>query len=199
MQRFAPTHKKPSNTVPGALVVIAAGDPPPAEAAGPPPPPPPPPPIEHERDADGVPVDFDWKAYITLYPDLEKAGVTSEAAAKKHFKKDGEREGRIWKRLRVVMRYTACTGLMNQHYSHIHAFALSAMLGAELVLPPGVRRSSFEDKTSLFKEQNVAKWMPVPMESLWDVEYIIKYWKEKGMRVHKVGTREDGTHHRSSG
>ena len=101
--------------------------------------------------------------------------------------------------VRLALRFPVSGGLMNQHYSHIHAFALSAMLGAELVLPPGVRRSSFEDKTSLFKEQNVAKWMPVPMESLWDVEYIIKYWKEKGMRVHKVGTQEDGTHHRSSG
>ena len=49
------------------------------------------------------------------------------------------RQGRLYKRVRVLLRYTAGTGLINQHYSHISAIALAATLGAELVLPPGVR------------------------------------------------------------
>ena len=45
--------------------------------------------------------------------------------------------------MRVLLRYTACTGLINQHYSHVAAFALAATLGAEIVLPPAVCRDSF--------------------------------------------------------
>jgi len=47
-------------------------------------------------------------------------------------------QGRLYKRVRVLLRYTAGTGLINQHYSHISAIMLAATLGAELVLPPGV-------------------------------------------------------------
>ena len=36
---------------------------------------------------------------------------------------------------RLVLRYTACAGLMNQHYSHIAAFALAAALGASWCWP----------------------------------------------------------------
>jgi len=49
------------------------------------------------------------------------------------------RQGRLYKPVRVLLRYTAGTGLINQHYSHISAIALAATLGAELVLAPGVR------------------------------------------------------------
>jgi hypothetical protein len=49
------------------------------------------------------------------------------------------RQGRLCKRVRLLLRYTAGTGLINQHYSHISVFALAAVLGAEVVLPPGVR------------------------------------------------------------
>ena len=45
--------------------------------------------------------------------------------------------------VRLVLRYTACAGLMNQHYSHIAAFALAAVLGADLVLAPAVCRDSY--------------------------------------------------------
>ena len=48
------------------------------------------------------------------------------------------------RRLRVVLRYVAGTGLINQHYSHVAALALAAVLGAEVVLPPAMHRSSFE-------------------------------------------------------
>lgn len=47
-------------------------------------------------------------------------------------------QGRLHKRIRMVLQYTAGTGLFNQHYSHISAIALASVLGAELILPPGV-------------------------------------------------------------
>ena len=46
-----------------------------------------------------------------------------------------------------------CAGLINQQYSHIAAFALGAVLGAEIVLPPAAKRDSFAHYFSVFKEQ----------------------------------------------
>ena len=63
----------------------------------------------------------------------------------------GRAQGRIYKRLKVLLRYTACTGLINQQYSHIAAFALAAVLGAEIVLPPAAKRDSFAHYFSVFK------------------------------------------------
>jgi hypothetical protein len=77
------------------------------------------------------------------HPDLRAIGVADEHAAKAHYIATGRREGRLYRRVRVLLRYTACTGLINQHYSHIAAFSLAAVLGAELVLPPAVCRDSF--------------------------------------------------------
>lgn len=77
------------------------------------------------------------------HPDLRKLGMSTADEAKQHYLQQGRAEGRPYKRLRVLLRYTACTGLINQHYSHIAAFTLAAALGAELVLPPAVCRDSF--------------------------------------------------------
>ena len=63
--------------------------------------------------------------------------------AARHYLATGRAQGRVARRLRVILRYTACTGLINQHYSHIAAFTLAALVGAELVLPPAVCRDSF--------------------------------------------------------
>jgi hypothetical protein len=68
----------------------------------------------------------------------------------------GRAEGRVYKRLRVLLRYTACTGLINQQYSHIAAFSLAAVLGAEIVLPPAAKRDSFAHYFSVFKVRRVA-------------------------------------------
>lgn len=57
----------------------------------------------------------------------------------------------MYKRLKVLLRYTACTGLINQQYSHIAAFSLAAVLGAEIVLPPAAKRDSFAHYFSVFK------------------------------------------------
>ncbi len=127
------------------------------------------------------------QAYLLYHPDLRAQGVTSEDAARKHYLEQGRAEGRVFKRIRVVLRYTACTGLINQHYSHIAAFSLAAMLGAELVLPPAVCRDSFAHYFSVFKEKNEVQWSPVPLESLLNVDGIINYWRPRGLVLHKVG------------
>ncbi len=83
------------------------------------------------------------QVYLLYHPELRQQGIDSPAAAARHYLAKGRAEGRPYKRLRVLLRYTACTGLINQHYSHIAAFTLAAALGAELVLPPAVCRDSF--------------------------------------------------------
>lgn len=49
----------------------------------------------------------------------------------------------MYKRVPLVVRYTACGGLFNQHYSHVAALSLALALGGDVVLPPGVKRDSF--------------------------------------------------------
>lgn len=83
------------------------------------------------------------QAYLAYHPDLQALGVTTAADAAEHYVLRGRAEGRPYRRMRVLLRYTACTGLINQHYSHVAAFSLAAALGAELVLPPAVCRDSF--------------------------------------------------------
>lgn len=136
--------------------------------------------------ADGLPADFDSQAYLAYYPDLSDSGINSEMEAQQHYLKHGRREGRIHKRLRVVMHYTACTGLINQHYSHIAAFTLSSAIGAELVLAPGLQRDSFASYFSAHQEQNEVTWSSMSTSHILDVDRIIEEWRAHGMDVHKV-------------
>ena len=57
-----------------------------------------------------LPAEFDWQTYLLYHPDLRASGVSTEAQAKQHYIKQGRAEGRVYKRLRVIVRYTACTG-----------------------------------------------------------------------------------------
>ncbi|KAI7838016.1 hypothetical protein COHA_008197 [Chlorella ohadii] len=148
----------------------------------------------------GLPPDFDAQVYLLYHPELKQQGIDSPAAAARHYLAKGRAEGRPYKRLRVLLRYTACTGLINQHYSHIAAFTLAAALGAELVLPPAVCRDSFAHYFSVYKEKNEVQWSPVPLDALLDVDGIIAYClpistaalfhsiprAERGMAVHRT-------------
>ena len=89
---------------------------------------------------EGLPLDFDWKAYVALHPDIRQAGIASQEAAQQHYLEFGRQEGRLFKLRKIILHYTACGGLTNQIYSHIPAFVLCAALGAELVLPPALMR-----------------------------------------------------------
>jgi hypothetical protein len=40
-------------------------------------------------------------------------------------------------------RYTACGGLMNQHYSHVAALTIAMQIGAEVIMPYALKRDSF--------------------------------------------------------
>lgn len=130
--------------------------------------------------------EFDWQTYLLYYPDLKEAGIDTEGKARQHYLAWGRAEGRVHKRLRVILRYTACTGLINQHYSHIAAFVLSYALHSEIVLPPAAQRDSFGKYFSTRKDENEISWTPVPLNSLLDVGKVTETWRIRGMTVHEV-------------
>ncbi len=144
------------------------------------------PPPKPKQRITSAPADFDWQTYLLYNPELRDAGITTQQQAEDHYVRTGYAEGLIYKRLRVLLRYTACTGLINQHYSHIAAFSLCAVLGAELVLPPAVKRDSFAHYFSVFKEHNEVKWTPALLESLLNVDKIVEFWRGRGLTVHRV-------------
>ena len=59
-------------------------------------------------------------------------------------------------------------------------------MGAELVLAPAAQRDSFEHYFSTRAELNEVHWAPSPVEGLLDVDYIIKYWANRGLIIHRV-------------
>lgn len=133
-----------------------------------------------------LPEAFDWQTYLQYNPDLQAHGITSEEQAQRHYLDWGRAEHRLYHRIRVLLRYTACTGLINQHYSHIAAFTLAAAVHAELVLAPAVQRDSFGHYFSQIKDQNEVQWAPAPLSSLLDVALIIEAWAARGITVHEA-------------
>lgn len=140
----------------------------------------------HISNLDDAPPGFDWQAYVRNYPDLHTAGIASESEAMQHWLNIGAAEGRLYRPVHKLVRYTACTGLFNQYYSHVAALALAATLRADVYFPPAATRSSYQDRTSLHPEHNEARWQAVPAESLWDVRRLKRYWKQRGLLIHLV-------------
>ena len=87
---------------------------------------------------------------------------------------------------RIILRYMACAGLFNQHYSHIAALTLAAALDATLVMAPAVQRNSYAKLFSMSKEHNEVEWTPAPLDSLLDVSKIMETWSAKGITIQMV-------------
>lgn len=134
---------------------------------------------------------FDYKFYTTFYEDIG-ARRWSYRQALAHYKHIGRFEGRLAAPVVVRLKYIACGGLCNQLYSHIHAFIIARALGADVVVPPALRRSSFGDivssRTNLTKEERKmqASWLFEPVDSILDVERMAQYWAARGVTVRRV-------------
>jgi len=140
--------------------------------------PPPPPPLLASPG-------FDWRAYLAYHPDLRAVGVRDEASAVAHYASSGRAAGRAAARLDAVVRYTACTGLINQHYSHIAALALATRIGADVVLPPAAVRDSFGSYFHMAADKNEMAWSAAPLDSLLDVDALVTTWRERGVTLHR--------------
>ena len=53
-------------------------------------------------------------------------------------------------------------------------------------MPPAAQRDSFEHYFSTKSELNEVQWSPAPVEGLLDVDYIIKFWANRGVIIHRV-------------
>lgn len=60
----------------------------------------------------------------------------------------------MYRRVPLIVRYTACGGLFNQHYSHIAALSLALALGGDVLLPAAVKRDSFANYFSQDPKKN---------------------------------------------
>lgn len=133
-----------------------------------------------------LPADFSWKTYLLYHPDLRSYGITTQQQSEDHYLRQGRNEGRLYKRMNLLLRYSVCSGFINQHYSHIAAFSLAAVLGAEIVLPVGCKRDSFGSTFNVDKTKNSMMWKSTPLDTILDVDKIIAYWAPKGLIVHKT-------------
>ena len=84
---------------------------------------------------------------------------------------------------RVIVTYKIderAGGLVNQMLCHIGAFLLTLSLRAELVLPQALSRSTFD--TAWWQQE----WQERPIDTLLDVDRIIRHWRQRGVCIHKV-------------
>ena len=57
-----------------------------------------------------IPENFDWRAYTQYHPWLRGQGIYTETGARAHYLGSGREQGLLCTKLRVILRYTACTG-----------------------------------------------------------------------------------------
>ena len=84
---------------------------------------------------------------------------------------------------RVLVKYhvdKTAGGLINQMLCHIGAFLLAIPLRAEVLLPGALSRRTYDSK---WWQQ---EWRTEPLQSLLNVEDIVRYWQKRGITVHQV-------------
>lgn len=110
-----------------------------------------------------LPDDFHWQTYIKLWPDLKQA-ISTQRDAEDHYVSNGALEHRVYRDYPLAVRYTSCSGLINQHYSHLAGIALAMALQADTVIvPPALARDSFKSYFSTFAEKNEVKQVLLSM------------------------------------
>lgn len=125
-----------------------------------------------------LPADFDWEAYIKWNPELELEEITTKEQAEGHFLREGYLRDMVYKDYDLTIRYTACGGLMNQHYSHISALTLAHLSNAKrLIWPPMQERESFNKRYHPDVTRNEQGWVYMDATTLWDMDFITKAFK----------------------
>lgn len=132
---------------------------------------------------DDLPADFNWQAYLKWNPELQADGVTDQAGAERHYVTTGRQDRLVYKDFAMTIRYTACGGLMNQHYCHLSALVLAHLAHATAVIwPPMQERTSFNRRYHTNAAKNEQSWLYLDATSLWDLPRIQQ--SVKGARRH---------------
>lgn len=119
------------------------------------------------------PPSFSWAAYLKWNPQLDALGIRTEDQAREHFMASGTDRDVVYQDFELTLRYTACGGLMNQHYCHLSALTLAHLSGAQrVVFPPLQERSSFNQRYHQDPLKNEQTWTYTDASSVWDVAAI---------------------------
>ena len=113
---------------------------------------------------------FDWLAYLDYNSDVKEYKFTSQTLVKRHYLWMGEKEQRLFQRIPVVVRYSACGGLMNQHYCHLSGLVIASALGADVAMPVSLSRQSFEQYYSLNPTLNQVTWVSVAQDKVYNID-----------------------------
>ena len=126
-----------------------------------------------QRTAKQLPDGFDWQAYLKWNPELQSTGIRSQAAAEDHFLTTGVSQTLVYQDYNLTLRYTACGGLMNQHYCHLATLVLAHLCHAKRVIwPPMQERTSFNRRYHTSADKNEQSWLYLDANSLWDIPSI---------------------------
>ena len=119
----------------------------------------------------GLPAKLSWVAYLQWSsPDARSGGVYSRSEAQPVIEEDSND---LYHECGLTLRYTACGGLVNQHYCHLAALTLAHLANASCIIwPPMQERASFNRRYSQRSSDNEQSWMYLDATSIWDVEAI---------------------------
>jgi hypothetical protein len=95
----------------------------------------------------------------------QELGSNGAQMARQHYMTHGYKEGRVYRRLHVLLRYSTCGSVMHQHYAHISGMALAAALGADAMLPP----SLLESQGTQAKARR-----PSAFATIWDTDHVTR-------------------------
>lgn len=136
------------------------------------------------------PTDFDVAAYLQYNPDVEQAKLpiikengTQTKLAHLHFKAFGHAEKRVYSRIPAVVTYVAWGGLCNQIYTHLAAMVIAQHIGADIILPPGLRRRSYADVFTMDKTTSEASYTMTEFSNLFDARRIAHYLEGRGIKA----------------
>ncbi len=114
-----------------------------------------------------------WQAYLNYYPDVHGYGggtaASFQTVTRQHYLQAGHLEARVYKRLQVLLRYTTCGGVIQQHYAHVAGLALALALGADVTMPPALVQDA-----DLQPAMVTAKHHAEPVGSLWDYNHLVR-------------------------
>lgn len=132
-----------------------------------------------------LPSDFDWRAYLKWNPELELQGIHTRRVAEEHYVAEGHLKSLVYRDFELTIRYTACGGLMNQHYCHIATIALAHLAKAKKIIwPPMQERKSFHIRYHPDAKRNEQHWEYLDATTLWDLPKIRKAVKrEYGINI----------------
>lgn len=105
---------------------------------------------------------------MDYYPDVsQELGSDAAQLARQHYMTHGHKEGRVYRRLHVLLRYSTCGSVMHQHYAHVSGLAIAAALGADAMLPPSLMEGEGAPSQAQVRR-------PSAFATIWDTDHVTR-------------------------